>query len=363
MRRALAAFAVIALCAALVWWRATRERPAESPPVRQIASPVAAAPVATRPSVAATPTGQMVRQIAAPARAAGRVVVRAAWGSGPGQLGRRKDPESAPEGPMSLIADRRGDVLVLDQINHRIQRWSPAGAPLPPIAINGDTGQDFALGKNGTVIVLDRLAEQNLQFYAADGRPLGEVALRGAGIPEGGGTTGLFTDEDGNAWVEREHGPLTRVATADGNSDPARPSLPGRPSRDGRDFLSGAIADRAAGTAIVRALDAAGQPLWQATVAFGAPLLYIVLLDSDAAGNVYVGAHVGHESTAPPYAIVDEQVIIAGLGPDGATRGALALPAAPSEEEAFREFTVGDDGTIYRMLRSEAGVVVEAYRL
>src|SRR6185436_18262298 len=159
------------------------------------------------------------------------------------------------------------------------------------------------------------------------------------------------------------HSQLVRIAFAAAHSDAERPTAPGRPSRDGRQYLSAAIADRAAGTALVRGLLENGDPRWQELVSLGAPLLYLSLLDSDGAGNVYLAGHTGRESPQPPYPIVDEKLIIIGLGPEGAPRGLIELPAAPPAAESFRELAIGDDGTIYRMMLGEGGVVIETYRL
>jgi hypothetical protein len=264
---------------------------------------------------------------------------------------------------MSLTVDGRGTLYVLDEVNHRVARFSKSGAPLPPVAVGGDTAQDLALGRHGEIALLDRLGEKNLQLFSPDGAPIGDVNLVGKGLPEAGGTTGLFSDRDGNFWVEREHTTLVRVALADGTSDAERPTAPGRPSRDGRQWLSGAIADRAAGTALVRGLDADGNVRWQELVSLGGPILYLTLLDSDGAGNVYLAGHTGRESAQPPYPLVGEELVIVGLGPEGAPRGMLALPASPPAAESYRELAIGDDGTIYRMVLTAGGVVVETYRL
>src|SRR5262245_58853859 len=82
-------------------------RTAASPPPRLVASP--------RP---ATTT---------------RVLLHAPWGSGPGQLGKKSEPESAPLGPMCLTVDKQGTLYVLDQVNHRVARFAKGGAALEPI--------------------------------------------------------------------------------------------------------------------------------------------------------------------------------------------------------------------------------------
>jgi hypothetical protein len=360
MRWWLAVLVALVVLGLIGWWmhgrRANEIRRADEPPSRS-AAPETSSTRAASPTPATKVLHPPIRSATA------HVLVRAGWGAGPGQLGKKIESESAPEGPMSLTVDGHGNLYVLDEINHRVERWSKSGTPLQPISVGGDTAQDLALGKNGSVALLDRLGERNLQLYSADGKPLGEVNLVGKHLPESGGTTGLFTDRDGNFWVEREHQELVRVADANGNSDPDRPTAPGRPTRDGRWYLSGAIADRSSGAVRIRAVGSDGQPAWEVTVSLGAPILYLSLLDSDASGNVYLGGHVGRASAQPPYPIVDEQLVIVGLSPDGAARGMIALPAAPPAAELFRELAVGDDGTLYRMVLGASGVTVETYHL
>ncbi len=349
--------ALLALLAILGWWmgrsavKVKRADDGNAPTPEAVTTPVRPASPSPAAAVVTVPRREAVSHLR----------VRAGWGSGPGQLGKKTDPESAPEGPMSLVVDRHGNLYVLDEINRRVQRWSADGRLLSSIPINGDTAQDLALGKNGAVALLDRLGERNVQLFSSDGKPLGEVGLVGKHLPEGGGATGLFTDSDGNLWVEREHQELVRVADSDGSSDADRPTAPGRPSRDGRVYLSGAIVDRAAGSVTVRGLDGSGALLWQSTVGLGAPILYLSLLDSDAAGNVYLAGHVGRSSLQPPYLIEDEQLIVVSLSPDGTPRGSLSLEAAPPEAESFRDLTVGDDGTLYRMVLGPSGVTIETY--
>src|SRR5439155_22678525 len=112
-----------------------------------------------------------------------------------------------------------------------------------PMVLGGDTAQDLAPLDRGRVAVLDRLGDRNVQIYGSDGKLQGEVDLVGKHIPEGGGTTGVFSDGRG-VYVEWEHRMLVRIADANGMSDPERPTLPGRPRRDGRGFLSFAVTDK-----------------------------------------------------------------------------------------------------------------------
>jgi hypothetical protein len=361
VKRVAAAVAALALALALVALTRLARRPAPQPP----SNPAPQAP--TKPQTnAETETKTTATTTAAAHRRDGGLAqpsrrVRGAWGSGPGQFGRRRDPETRGEGPASLAVDARGRLLVLDQVNHRVLRFGPDGKPLAPLPLVSDTVEDMLPLKNGVTAVVDRLAESNVQLYDEQGKLLNEVPLKGAQIPEGGGVTGLFTDGKGDLYAEVEHQRLFRIADAQGTSDALRPSIPGRPTRDGRLYLNGAIVDRGAGRVLVRALDGDGATVWETPLDVGAPVLYIALLDSDAAGNVYLGAVTGRESAAPPYRIVDERLVILGLSPSGQPRGSLSLPETPAFEESFRELTVGDDGTIYRMRKDEGGVEIEAY--
>src|SRR5207248_8899371 len=103
------------------------------------------------------------------------------------------------------------------------------------------------------------------------------------GIPEAGGVTGVFSDGDGDLYVEREHGAWLRLVDGNGNLDATRRAAPGRPTRDGR-FVAAAIADRAAGTARVQLFNRDGSAAWSELVDFAGPIMFIALLDSDAAG-------------------------------------------------------------------------------
>jgi hypothetical protein len=200
-----------------------------------------------------------------------------------------------------------------------------------------------------------------VQVWGADGKLANEVPLVGKGITEGGATTGVFADEQG-IYVEREHGAVVRVAGADGTSDPERPELAGRPSRDGRLLLRAAIADRAAGTFVVQAFDrASGAAAWTRTLSVGAPILHLLLLDSDRRGLIYAAAATGRESTEPPYPILDETITVARLDEQGAPRGTLVLPPLPAADETFRPLCVDDDGAIYEMVPTADALEVVRY--
>ena len=354
--------ALTVACFIIFFWRA--RPPADAP--RMTAPPRASAPISpsseTPPSVGGTkPAPPVVAQKAPlPAKAAGTVVVKGSWGAGPGQFGRRHDPESSPEGPMAIAAAGHGELAIVDEINRRVDRYTPDGKR-STISLGGDTAQDVALGKDGVTAVLDRLADKNVQVFGADGKLKNEVSLEGKGVPEGGGVTGLFAD-DGGLYVERAHEAVVRVADGSGQSDPSRPELQGRPSRDGRLLLAALVGDHAQGQLFVRAADRqTGLERWQRALLLGTPILHLLALDSDRQGNVYVAVDVGREGPNPPYAITDEKIVIERLSGGGEPRGALELPALPSADESFRPITVDDDGNVYVMAATDSGLTVTRY--
>lgn len=281
------------------------------------------------------------------------------FGDGPLDVGRRRDPETAAVGPSAIAIDRDGRLLINDPVHGRVLLLDRDGKPRATIKLPSPTVDDIVALADGSVGVLDRLGEKSVWRVGPDGKPRGEYAIEGGGLREASGTTGLFADPEGGLFVEVGHQTLQRV---DGPTGP-RQTLPGRPRRDGGIYLRCAIADRKAGIVRLDALLRDGTPAWTVNLPLGAPVLRIRLVDSDLTGSSYVGAEVGLESSTPPYAIVDQKLVLVGIDPAGQPRGTLALPTKPAPEETFRELTVGDDGTIYRMVITDQGVTIETYRI
>lgn len=292
------------------------------------------------------------------AGAVGRVVVRGRWGGGRGEFGRKPAQESAPEAPMSFVVARGGEILVLDQVNGRVQRFRPDGSLVGVVNVPDDTAQDLAVDAQDHLLVLDRLAKAELTVYGPDGQPLANIPVVGGPITEGGGVTGVFTDGTGT-YLEREHTETARVAGPDGRPDPQRPTEPGRPSRDGLYFLWAAIADRYAGVVNVRVFNRDANLVWAQPVSFPLSIVHLLLLDSDRRGFLHVGALVGNEAGAELTSLAT--VVLRLRLADGALAGSLTLPANTSADEIFRELVVGDDGAIYQMLPGTSGVAITRY--
>jgi hypothetical protein len=292
--------------------------------------------------------------------AAGRLLHKGKWGNGDGEFGHKEANESNPEGPMSMVAGK-GGLLVLDQVNSRVMRFGPDGKPLGSFPIGPDTARDLAIDDKGRVAVLDRVGQGEVALYDESGKLTGQAPVAGGPMDEAGGATGIFTG-GGGTWVEREHTESVRILGPDGQPDPDRPTLPGRPLRGGGGSIQAAVISKPAGTAYVRVFDDDFKVVWQRTVSFPAPIVQILLLDSDLGGWAYLGVHVAVENPEPPHLLEDERIIVVRLArADGADGGSIVVPALTGPDEVANPLAVGDDGTIYLMTPGPDGLEIHAY--
>lgn len=271
-------------------------------------------------------------------------VVIARWGSARGELGRERPQEGNPEGPMSLALAGK-DLLVLDQVNGRLARYDAKGRLLST-SDAPTTAQDVAVGKDGTVAMVDRLVGKSVTLVDASGRKIGDLPL-GAKVGEPGLVTAVVVDGK-KVYVEREHGALVLIGGTDGTPATEDEQLTGRPSKDGNLLLTAGLASKAQGRAYLNAVDRKSMSLkFARTILFPRPAQSIVLLDSDATGTLYLGVASGEPGDAH----------VACLDPgDGHVLGRVVLPLSHTPEESFRDFTVGDDGTIAFAVRTDEGV-------
>lgn len=280
---------------------------------------------------------------AGPRDAGPNALVIARWGSRRGELGRERPQEGNPEGPMSLALAGR-DLLVLDQVNGRLARYDDKGRLLST-SDAPTTAQDLAVAKDGTVAMIDRLVDKSITLVDPSGRKIGALPLTRVADP--GLVTAVVVDGNG-VYVEKEHGALVLIGTTDGKPAEDTVELSGRPSKDGKLLLTAGLSSKPLGRAYLNAFDRKAQALeFARTILFPRPSQAIVLLDSDAKGVIYLGVAAGDPGDA----------FVACLDPgDGHVLGRVTLPLSHTPEEAFRDFTVGDDGTIAFAVRTEDGV-------
>lgn len=258
---------------------------------------------------------------------------------------------------MAFTVTPDGAVVVLDTQNRRVQRFAD-GRLAGSFGLASGAVQDLARTPDGRLVSLDRLATAAVTLHDADGATIATTRLVGGSIAEGGAVTGVFADARG-VYVEREHRDVVRILDAAGHEDTARTALWGRPSRDGRQLLRASIDDRVRG--VVRVSVAArenGAMDWSTAVPLGATVVQLVMLDSDAAGLVYMAAETG---TPTPDGVRDAVILVLRFDTNGAAQGLLRLPAPAGAEEVFRPMCVDDAGAVYAMMATAEGVEVRRY--
>ena len=286
------------------------------------------------------------------------VVLRAAWGREPGQLGRSIFEEANPEAPMSFAVSENGSIYILDQLNQRVQVFDATGVQTATIPISRSNFTDIDLGLSGQVVLLDQWREQAVIFIDTTGRQVGSVPLLDGDIPDAGGVSGHYSRGDG-VWVGYED-KLVRVCDADGKADPDRPAVSGRFSRDGKYLLqahklgdiTASLTRKPVGTAEVESFG----------VTFDIPILYFTLIETDAGGKMYLGVNLLEEGGEPPCRGLEqcrEEVVI--FSSAGTELRRLIVPVSTHYEEVTRSLRVAADGTVYQLVIGESGATVRRY--
>ncbi|MEZ4409842.1 MAG: hypothetical protein R3A52_25720 [Polyangiales bacterium] len=260
---------------------------------------------------------------------------------------------------MAIAVGPDGAVDVLDARNQRVQRFS-RGVAVASAGPVGEATQDITHLPDGRLVTVDRLGTGTVTVFDRDGHPGATVPLRGGPIAEGGAVTGVFADADG-VYVENAHREVVRVADANGHEDPARPTLWGRPSRDGAQLLRAAIEDRMAGTVRVivaarenGAIKDAGRRWFRCGRR--------CCTSADARGAARGASHVAATvARSRRRACATRRWWWRASTARGALDGVMRLPPLAGEDELFRPVTVDDDGGVYVMDATPAGLVVRRY--
>jgi hypothetical protein len=259
---------------------------------------------------------------------------------------------------MSFAIDARGRMHVLDQVNSRIQIFEDGKEPRS-IALPSDTYQDIEVDGRGNTVVLDRLVTASIAFIDPEGKIAHTVPLVGAGVPEGGGVTGLFAREDG-VWVEVEHASVVRITDASGAPDKERPIAAGRPSADGSSLLRASITGKT--SASVSVLPASGDgPGASASVSFPTRVFGLHALETDGEGRIYLAANLIREEETAPFRVLEERETVVVLARSGGEIGRIEIAPPQGPEEQLRPIRVGADGSIYQLICRLRGATIERF--
>lgn len=282
----------------------------------------------------------------------GTVVARAAYGSGPNQIGISSPEEANPEGPMSFALGPDGKIYILDQVNARIQVFH-GGAPTETIPVPARTFVDIDRTPDGKLVLMDNLVKKAVYVLGPKGETVKILPLPGKGVSDPAAVTGIECRNDlrwAGIWAQVDEGWL-RLAALDGTPDAGRPEIPGRPSLDGKRFMRAEVEGEA--TVLIRwsREDPAG---WdQRRLAFDMPVAHLLGLWDDHRGRIYLGAFLVREPEAAN--------VVAVLDSAGKEIGRLALTVAPMPHEVYRSVRVSPEGHVYHMILEERGVVVRRY--
>lgn len=292
----------------------------------------------------------------------GAVFAQFGWGSGEGQLAHKRPDEANPEGPMSLAIDKRGNVMVLDQVNDRLVKLDKSGKVVGSTPLTVQGAQDITVAADGTTLVMDRIIDKSIAVIGPDGKQVGELPIEGKNLEEGGAATGVFTDGE-DVYVEREHGDLVKVGTTSGKADTNREEVPGRPSRDGSAYLTAGISVPGEDRLYVGAIDKASrQQRFQREYRLGSAVLGLMLLDTDASGIIYVAALTTVAVAGKSAEDARPMVLLLCLDPlDGRPLGRAELPANMHADETFRELVVTDEGGVLYLYRSDEHAQLQKY--
>jgi hypothetical protein len=120
------------------------------------------------------------------------------WGSGDGELGYKRSQhwEMVPTVPRNFTLDSKGNIYVVDTVNHRVQKFNPAGKFLMKFGSEDDPNGYFenlrhiAVDKKGNIYVSNWKQKRVLQFTSR-GRFIRE-------IPSRFDSPSLYIDPQGN---------------------------------------------------------------------------------------------------------------------------------------------------------------------
>jgi hypothetical protein len=282
--------------------------------------------------------------------AAGTRVFAAAWGSDRDQLGLAGSKELGFVGPASFDVLPTGEVVVLDQVNRRVVRWSDGRvAAATPIDVSG-TVADLAADAGGGLYVLESptrdVPQPRLEAFTSAGQrrwsqPLAERTWsKLAHGPRGP----LVQAQPAEQWLPlaEDGAPVPAVAQA-------RRAEVGRALGLGREL----VADRVR-TSELRVAETAGHAVRRSWIVTSElPLGEVQLAEPYAGGAVVVVRR---------YTDAADDFVALVLGPSGAARQISIESADWAEAAPLARFRLAGSA-LYRLGSSPAGAFVDRFLL
>lgn len=295
----------------------------------------------------------------------GEVVVQGGWGAGSSEFGRR-DEASRP-GPMSLAVDDQGTVYVLDQVNRRVVAYDAGGQLDRVISIASEATEEIAVGPGQGLWALvyepgDRPGYRVTRFARSGDSPAEQVPLsRTIQLVTGIFITGTASLPE--VWVEQRHDIQTQVV-ADGRGVPASmqtANVLGRPDRSRPDTRLTARRTGPYQAMVIRVLPGRSTHR-ELTVTTPLPIVAIQELETDRAGNIFLGLLLGEDSGTPDHELVNARKVM--LVHRGHDRTPLTVHLEHERAtDAFRQVAVSPDGSIHQLHTTGQGVTVRRWAL
>jgi hypothetical protein len=283
----------------------------------------------------------------------GNTVLSAGFGSESGQFGVVDAEEAESEAPASLAVNAAGDrVYVLDQVNKRVNVY--AGAALErAIPIGSADAKDLAVLEDGSVVVLDRVADE-LNMYTTNGQNLVSVSISGPGVESVDVADTLYSRPDG-VWLEARNF-FVKVLNADGGEAEPRRILTGLISPDGQKLVSLELLGD--GTLNVVQRPAQGMPRFQNTqLAFERRVSNVLAYDIDSAGRIYIGTlHVWEEGDQ-----VRSRSLLTVLSESLEQLRQVELMTNESGRSISRSLAVAPDGSVFQLGVAQDQLAVRRY--
>ena len=281
----------------------------------------------------------------------GQTVVRAAWGSGSGQLGREIPTVGNTIVPKSFVVDTTGKITILDGVNTRLVLWDNA-SQTREIPLPSGVFDDIDLSPGGDFILLDRTDRKAVVYLDANGNILKEVALEGLFLPYADRVTAMFSRPDG-LWVEVNGSKSVKITDATGGEDIQRGIISGRLSYNGDLNLRASKYGDITAVVSARKYPDTGEG-WSVPIYFPDLLLYLFALETDKSDHIYLGAK---------YSITNTREEIIKLDSSGIELVRVSLQGSEGQGEMFRFCRVIPNGTLYYMCFDVEGVVITKYKM
>lgn len=279
----------------------------------------------------------------------GKTLLKADWGTGPGQFRYDNWEAGEPsENPFEIaVSQDNSTIALLDYANSRVQLFSRQGVFQQVVPVAGQSLADVAFDKSGKLLVLSysdyvlridpKQPDKSSKLVLASGLMPSEVAVDGAEVKVRG-RDGYYQLETSGGVVQ----PADQAATADVASEAGNDKY--QITKKSRSSAALILANTKRKTSKEIRVDSPDLPLSE-----------VRALGSDRSDNFYAMAHIYDENWKGT-----ESWLFMGVSPDGNLLGRLRLPL---DSYAGSGWTVAPDGKIIAVRSTKEGLQVTEYEL